>query len=200
MTIFATFQTPVALQHKVLTWGITGAVVLRALFIYTGVLLIERFTWLLALFGLFLVYTGGKALLEEFVQLTGLGRSSASHAVLPITNPSSAPSSAPSTAVRGALESNLLLRFLGKVIPMSTEYDPGGSFFVEASPSPSSSSTKPSWLCLRPTRMRATPLFAVLVIIETTDMVFAADSIPAVLSITQDPFIAYTSNVCFGGL
>ena len=66
LTIFANFRTPARFQHKVLTWGIIGAIVLRALFIFTGVALVERFSWLLAAFGAFLVYAGGKALKEHF--------------------------------------------------------------------------------------------------------------------------------------
>eukprot|EP00049_Salpingoeca_infusionum_P009342 m.155177 g.155177 ORF g.155177 m.155177 type:complete len:713 (-) comp14307_c0_seq5:3699-5837(-) len=214
LTIFAAFKTPSRHQHKVLSWGITGAIILRAIFIFTGVLLVEKFSWLLAVFGGFLLYTGIKGILEIWDDENeensmfsfssdddGLGKE---------------------TAV--ALNNSKVLQYLGYFIPLSRSYDEKGNFFIPNHASlmlPVSGigdSTKSSsshviarfvgkmfeWIMLPLTcllrlckldRYQATPLFAVLVIVETTDMVFAADSIPAVLSITQDPFVAYTSNI-----
>ncbi|EGD74270.1 integral membrane protein TerC [Salpingoeca rosetta] len=208
LTIFAAFRTPSQYQHKVLSWGIAGAIVLRAVFIFTGVLLVEKFSWLLALFGVFLVYTGVRAIAETCSQdeeesMFGFDAGSSDH--LPAA----------------ALKNNLALSIVGSVIPVSRRYDPKGRFFVREDGGDDASMTLPvstraasrfraHWIaaknclsapfrvCVRVCGLsgfKATPLFAVLVIVETTDMVFAADSIPAVLSITQDPFVAYTSNI-----
>ncbi len=144
LLIFKYFHVPSHFQHKVLFWGIIGALVMRFVFIFAGVTLINRFNWINYIFGAFLVYTGFK-----------LFRQTESE-VHPDQNP--------------------ILRAFRKFVPVTKDYV-GGKFFV------------------RQRGLYATPLFLVLLVIETTDVVFAADSIPAVLAITRDPFIVYTSNV-----
>ena len=144
LLIFKFFKVPGDYQHKVLFWGIIGALVMRFVFILAGVSLINRFHWIIYIFGAFLVYTG--------IKLFQQGESD----VRPEHNP--------------------VLRVFRKFMPVTKDYE-GGKFFV------------------RHRGLYATPLFLVLIVIETTDVVFAADSIPAVLAITRDPFIVYTSNV-----
>lgn len=144
LLIFRYFKVPTQFQHKVLFWGIIGALVMRFIFIWAGVALINRFHWIIYIFGAFLVYTGLKLL-----------RSTDSD-VHPEQNP--------------------VLRTFRKFMPVTRDYE-GGKFFVKHR------------------GLYATPLFLVLIVIETTDVAFAADSIPAILAITRDPFIVYTSNV-----
>lgn len=151
LVIFRYFRVPATYQHKVLFWGIVGALVMRAIFIFAGVALIERFHWLIYVFGAFLVYTGYKLATEEETEIDP--------------------------------EKNPVLKFVRKFVPVTNEYH-GSAFFI------------------RQPGLWATPLFLVLVVVETTDVLFAADSIPAILAITQDPalsevrtFIVYTSNV-----
>jgi len=144
LLIFKYFKVPGEYQHKVLFWGIIGALVMRFVFIIAGVALINRFHWIIYVFGAFLVYTGIK-----------LFRSSDTE-VHPENNP--------------------VLKWVRKVIPVTPDYVKG-QFLV------------------RDKGLYATPLLLVLIVIETTDVVFAADSIPAVLAITRDPFIVFTSNV-----
>jgi tellurite resistance protein TerC len=127
-----------------LFWGIVGALVMRFIFIWAGVALINRFHWIIYVFGAFLVYTGLKLLKSNDSE------------VKPEHNP--------------------VLKAFRKLMPVTTDYV-DGKFFVR---------DKGLW---------ATPLFLVLLVIETTDVAFAADSIPAILAITRDPFIVYTSNV-----
>lgn len=144
--LFNYFRVPPQYQHKVLFWGIIGALVLRATFILVGVTLINRFAWTTYILGAFLVYTG--------IQLFRAG---------------DAPDIHP--------EGNFVVRWVSRHFPVTREFE-GGKFFV------------------RKEKIRfATPLFIVLVMVETTDVVFAADSIPAVLSISRDPFIIFSSNV-----
>ena len=145
LVIFSYFAVPPIYQHRVLFWGILGALVLRAIFIATGAALLANFHWMIYVFGGFLVFTGIKLLFagEDKVE--------------PEKNP----------AVR------LLRRFI-KVTP---DYQ-GQRFFIR-----------------KDGRLWATPLFLVLVVVETTDVIFAVDSIPAIFAITLDPFIVYTSNV-----
>jgi tellurite resistance protein TerC len=145
LVIFSYFAVPPIYQHRVLFWGILGALVLRAIFIATGTALLANFHWMIYVFGGFLVFTGIKLLFagEDKVE--------------PEKNP----------AVR------LLRRFI-KVTP---DYQ-GQRFFIR-----------------KDGRLWATPLFLVLVVVETTDVIFAVDSIPAIFAITLDPFIVYTSNV-----
>ena len=148
LVIFRYFSVPEQHQRKVLFWGIIGALVMRGLFILAGVGLIERFHWILYLFGALLVYSG--------IRL-GL---SGEHQVDPSKNPA--------------------VRALRRLMPVTDEFQ-GGRFFVrgwKGNPG-----------------LYATPLFIVLAVIETTDLLFAVDSIPAVLAVTLNAFIVYTSNV-----
>ncbi|OGR67468.1 MAG: tellurium resistance protein TerC [Elusimicrobia bacterium GWB2_63_16] len=142
--IFSYFGVPKKYQPKILTWGILGAVFMRLVLIFAGVGLINRFHWLIYVFGAVLILTAIKMLVHKDGEMD------------PGKNP--------------------LLRLLGKIMPIDKEAS-GGEFFVK----------KAVW--------HATPLFATLVVIETTDLVFAVDSIPAVLAISREPFIVYTSNV-----
>ncbi len=143
--VFGYFKVPSIYQHKVLFWGILGALVMRVIFIFAGVALIEKFHWTIYLFGAFLIYTGYKMLSEKEKKMEP--------------------------------EKNPLIVFIRKVMPISDQIE-GGKFFVNQNG-----------------KKFATPLFLVLVVIETTDLIFAVDSIPAILAITQDHFIVYTSNV-----
>ena len=143
--IFGYMAVPEEDQHRVLFWGVLGALVMRGGFIAAGVALISRFHWILYLFGVFLVISGVRFLLQK------------EHQVHPERNP--------------------ILRLARKLFSVTEKYE-GPSMFVR-----------------RNGRILATPLFLVLVMIETTDVVFAVDSIPAVFAVTQDPFIVYTSNV-----
>ncbi len=142
--VFSYFGVKPEYQHKVLFWGIFGALVMRFLFIFTGVALIERFHWIIYVFGAFLVYTGIKLALEQEKE------------VHPENNP--------------------LIKFVRKLIPIDKSYE-GPDFFTKVKG-----------------KTMATPLFVVLLVIETTDVVFALDSIPAILAITTDEFLVYSSN------
>jgi tellurite resistance protein TerC len=142
--IFSYFAVPAKYQFRVLFWGIFGALVLRALFIFAGVALIERFDWVLYVFGAFLIITAVR-----------IARHSGAE-VHPENNP--------------------VLKVVRRIIPMSSEYD-GQKMFTR-----------------RTGRWLATPLFAVLILIETTDVVFAVDSIPAILAVSREPFIVFASN------
>src|SRR5262249_12718218 len=144
--IFAYFKVPSRYQHRVLFWGIMGALVMRGLMIGLGVLLIEEFSWVLYLFGAFLVFAGVRMALQR------------------------------ETAAIDA-EHNIVIRTVRRLVRVTHQYD-GQKFFT----------------VLKGRRL-ATPLFLVLVVIELTDLVFAVDSIPAIFSVTTDPFIVYTSNV-----
>ncbi len=144
LLIFRYFQVPTVHQHKVLFWGILGALVMRAIFILAGVGLIRQFHWIIYIFGALLVYSGIKLFRQENAEI----------------HP----------------EKNPLLRLFRRWIPVTNDYE-GAKFFVR-----------------RP-GLYATPLFIVLLVVETTDVLFAVDSIPAILAITLDAFIVYTSNV-----
>ena len=144
LLIFRYFQLPEEQQYRVLFWGIIGAILMRAAFIFAGVGLIHRFHWIIYGFGLLLIYSGLRLLFPRGTDV----------------NP----------------EKNPLLRTLRKIIPVTPDYV-GSKFFV------------------RREQFCATPLLLVLLVIETTDVLFAVDSIPAVLSITLDTFIVYTSNI-----
>jgi TerC family integral membrane protein len=144
LMIFRYFKVPDNQQHKVLFWGIVGALVMRGLFILAGVSLIARFEWITYLFGALLVYSGIKLLRQGEAEI----------------HP----------------EKNPVLRVLRKVLPVTRDYE-GGKFFV------------------RRAGLYATPLFVALIVIETSDLLFAVDSIPAVLAITRNAFIVFTSNV-----
>jgi tellurite resistance protein TerC len=144
LLIFRYFQVPPGHQHTVLFWGILGALVMRALFIAAGVGLIQRFHWIVYIFGAFLIYSGMKLFRQGEAEI----------------HP----------------EKNPVLRLFRRWVPVTKDYE-GSKFFVR-----------------RPGLM-ATPLVIVLVVVETTDLLFAVDSIPAILAITRDAFIVYTSNV-----
>jgi len=145
LAIFTYFKVPLKYQHGVLFWGIVGALIMRALFIFAGVALLNMFHWIMYLFGVILIYTAYKLVAEEQQQID------------PSKNP--------------------VVNFARKFLPISVAPDPS-TFFVREN-----------------RRLFATPLFIVLLVIETSDVMFAFDSIPAVLAISRDPFIAYTSNI-----
>lgn len=144
LLIFRYFRVPAQHQHKVLSWGIVGALAMRGVFILLGVSLIHRFAWITYVFGAFLVYTGIQLFRHKEMQV----------------NP----------------EGNLLIRAFRRWVPVTPDFVEG-KFLV------------------RRKGLYATPLLIVLLVVETTDLLFAVDSIPAVLAITTDPFIVYTSNV-----
>jgi tellurite resistance protein TerC len=148
LMIFNYFAVPEEQQHRVLFWGVVGALVLRGIFIGAGVSLIDRFHWLLFLFGALLIYSG--------IRICVMG----AHQINPSGNP--------------------VVRALRRLIPVTTDYK-GGHFFVRNHEENG--------------RLYATPLLVVLLVIETTDVLFAVDSIPAILAITLKAFIVYTSNV-----
>jgi len=143
--IFTYFQIPSKYQHKVLFWGIIGALIMRVIFIFAGVALIEKFHFTIYFFGALLIYTGYKMFYHNNATI----------------NP----------------DKNPLIRFVKKFIPV-TPHLQEDHFFVKLNG-----------------KRYITPLFLVLMLIETSDLIFAVDSIPAILAITQDQFIVYTSNV-----
>lgn len=143
--IFTCFGVPAAYQHRVLFWGILGALIMRAILIAWGIALINQFHWVIYVFGAFLIYTGFKMLFTQHTEI----------------HP----------------ESNPALKLFRRFMPVTNDYHKD-RFFVKLG------------------NIRyATPLFAVLLLVETTDLVFALDSIPAIIAITREPFIVYTSNV-----
>ncbi len=144
LLIFRYFRVPSHLQHRVLFWGILGALIMRGIFILLGVSLIRRFHFIVYLFGAFLVYTGIKLFREHEKDI----------------HP----------------ENNPVLRLFRRWMPVTPDYV-GGKFFV------------------RQPGLYATPLLIVLLVVETTDVLFATDSVPAILAITLNAFIVYTSNV-----
>jgi tellurite resistance protein TerC len=144
--IFSYFGVPSKLHHRVLFWGILGALLMRATFIAAGASLISAFHWTIYLFGAFLVFTGAKIIRQGDTEIEP--------------------------------EQNPIVRLFRRVMPMTTGYE-SGKFF-----------TRHMGKCV------ATPLALVLVTVETTDLVFATDSIPAIFGVTRDPFIVYTSNIC----
>ena len=147
--IFSYFQVPRQYQHRVLFWGIFGALLMRGAMIGAGALLIERFEWIIYLFGAFLVVTGIRMATHDEMDIEP--------------------------------ESNPVLKLLRRIVPISPRYD-GQHFFTRQTIG-------------GVTRRAATPLFVVLVMVETTDLIFAVDSIPAIFAVTRDPFLVYTSNV-----
>jgi tellurite resistance protein TerC len=142
--IFGFFAVPGMYRHRVLFWGIFGALVLRFAFILAGVSLLDRFEWMIFVFGAFLLYTAWKMFTHSGVELH------------PDDNP--------------------VIRAVRRFVPMTPDYV-GAKLFARVDG-----------------RLLATPLFAVLVLIETSDVIFAVDSIPAVLAVTRDPFIVFSSN------
>jgi len=145
LVIFRAFQVDERVQHRVLEWGIIGALVMRGIMIATGAALVSRFSWILQLFGIFLVYTGLRMLAK---------RDKAVH-----------------------YERNPIFRFASAHLRVTKDYR-GGNFFVREN-----------------AKLFATPLVLVLLIVEISDVTFAADSIPAIFGITRDAFIVYSSNV-----
>ena len=148
LVIFNFFAVPEQQQHRVLFWGVVGALLLRGIFIGAGVGLIQRFHWLLFLFGALLVYSG--------IRVCVLG----AHQIDPTANP--------------------IVKAFRRWMPVTEDYH-GGRFFLRNAEDNG--------------RLYATPLLIVLLVIETTDVLFAVDSIPAILAITLNAFIVYTSNV-----
>ncbi len=149
--VFGYFRIPPALQHRVLFWGILGALIMRGMMIAAGAALLMQFHWVIYVFGAFLVITGVRMAFSS--------------------NSSIAP------------ESNPVIRIVRRLFPITAQFR-GDRFFVrEALPGGG------------PVRLMATPLFVVLALVETTDVVFAVDSIPAIFGVTQRPFLVYTSNV-----
>lgn len=145
LLIFSYFAVPPIYQHRVLFWGVLGALVMRFVFIVAGAALLARFHWLIYVFGVFLIFTG--------LRMARKG----DEEIHPEKNP--------------------VVNFVRRLMPVTPDYQ-GGRFFIRDMG-----------------RLMATPLFIVLVMVETTDVIFALDSIPAIFAITTDPFIVYTSNV-----
>lgn len=143
--IFSYFAVEDQYQHKVLFWGIIGALIMRGIFIFTGVALINRFHWIVIFFGGFLVFTGIRMLFQK------------------------------ETAVDP--EKNAIVKFFRKFLPVSHIYHDDKLFIRQNG------------------KLYATPLFLVLLMIESSDLIFAVDSIPAILAISKDTFIVYTSNI-----
>jgi tellurite resistance protein TerC len=143
--IFSFFAVPAAYQHRVLFWGILGALVMRGALIAVGAALLKEFHWIIYIFGAFLIFTGIRMAFHKNEEMH------------PDQNP--------------------LVRLFRKIMPVTQDYE-GDKFFIR-----------------RAGALMATPLFLVLLIVESTDLVFAVDSIPAIFAVTQEPFIVYTSNV-----
>lgn len=144
--LFGLFAVPPIYQHRLLFWGVLGALIMRGTLIGMGAYLISQFHWILYLFGIFLVFTGIRLFFQK-----------EDEKIEP--------------------EKNILVRILRRITPVTSSYR-GQSFFVREG-----------------SKLAATPLFVVLLIVETTDLLFAFDSIPAIFAVTQDAFIVYTSNV-----
>jgi tellurite resistance protein TerC len=143
--IFSYFAVKDEYQHKILFWGVLGALIMRAIFIFAGVALINKFHWIVLIFGGFLVYSGIHMLFQK------------------------------GTAVEP--EKNAVFRFFRRVLPVTEGYH-DDKLFVKQNH-----------------KLYATPLFLVLLVIESSDLIFAVDSIPAILAISQDRLIVYTSNI-----
>jgi tellurite resistance protein TerC len=146
LMLFSFFGVDRKYQHEVLFWGIFGALVLRSIFIFAGAAMVEQFEWILGLFGLFLLYTGGKMF---------------GHSDEQKSDPSQ----------------NFIVKIFKKFFPVTDKMHDEKFFIKEG------------------TKRLATPLFITLLVIETTDVAFAVDSIPAVFSVSRDPFIVLTSNI-----
>ena len=146
LMLFSFFGVERKYQHEVLFWGIFGALLLRSVFIFAGAAMVERFEWVLGLFGLFLLYTGWKMFGHDDEQPSDPGN-------------------------------NVIVRLFKRFFPVTTEMHADKFFVVEQGV------------------RRATPLFIALIVIETSDVAFAVDSIPAVFSVSRDPFIVLTSNI-----
>lgn len=145
LLIFNYFHTPKHLLHKVLFWGVFGAIIMRAIFIALGVTIITKFHWIIYIFGLFLIYSGIKLWQEKEKKID--------------------------------FDTNMVIKFFRRIFPVSKNYI-GDQFIAKVNG-----------------KHVATPLMLTLIAIEFTDLIFAVDSIPAILAITYDPFIVYTSNI-----
>lgn len=143
--IFSYFAVNSQYQHKILFWGIIGALIMRGIFIFAGVALINRFHWIVIIFGGFLVFTGIRMLFQKEAEVDP--------------------------------EKNAIVRFFKKFLPVTHTLH-GDKLFIRQNK-----------------KLYATPLFLVLLIIESSDLIFAVDSIPAILAISHDRFIVYTSNI-----
>ena len=143
--IFTFFAVPAIYQHRVLFWGILGALIMRGALIAVGAVLLKEFHWIIYIFGAFLIFTGIRMAIHRNEEM----------------HP----------------EQNPVVKLLRRIIPVTENYE-GDHFFIR-----------------RAGKLMATPLFLVLLIVESTDLVFAVDSIPAIFAVTNDPFIVYTSNV-----
>lgn len=144
--IFSAFRIPQKYQHRVLFWGILGAIIFRGLMIYFGVLLIHKFSWTTYVFGIFLIFTAAKMLFTKEDE-------------------------------KFEPKKSFVYRILRKIIPVTSHID-GEHFFVK-----------------RRHITAATPLFVALIVIEVMDVIFALDSVPAILAITSDPFLVFSSNI-----
>lgn len=147
--IFSYFRVPPKHQHRVLFWGVLGALVFRGAMIGAGALLIRRFEWIIYVFGAFLVFTGVRMATQEEMEIEP--------------------------------EANPVLKLIRRFLPVSADYD-GQKFFTRERLDGKA-------------RTAATPLFVVLALVETTDLIFAVDSIPAIFAVTRNPFLVFTSNV-----
>ena len=143
--IFSYFKVPEEYRHKVLFWGVLGAIVFRAIFIFAGIELIKHFHWVIYVFGIILIVSAVKLLITEEKEF----------------HP----------------EDTIVYRFAKKIIPLSPKYS-NGNFFIKEN-----------------RKLYATPLFLALLFVESSDIMFAIDSVPAILAISNDPFIVYTSNI-----
>jgi tellurite resistance protein TerC len=143
--LFSFFKVPVIYQHRVLFWGILGALIMRGILIAVGAFLLAQFHWVIYIFGAFLIFTGIRMAVQKDEHVD--------------------------------VESNGVVKLLRRVMPITDSYH-GHDFFVRNAG-----------------RIFATPLFVVLLVVETTDLIFALDSIPAIFAVTTDPFLVYTSNV-----
>jgi tellurite resistance protein TerC len=143
--IFSFFGVPAAYQHRILFWGILGALVMRGTLIVVGAALLEQFHWIIYIFGGFLIFTGIRMAWQHDENIE------------PDKNP--------------------VVKFFRRFMPVTENFEKG-QFFVR-----------------RAGKLMATPLFLILLVVESTDLIFAVDSIPAIFAVTQDPFIVYTSNV-----
>jgi tellurite resistance protein TerC len=143
--VLAYFSVPKDCHHKVLFYGVLGALVFRGIFIFAGISLVQQFSWIMYVFGAFLIITAIRMIVKK-------------------------------DAENVHPDNNIMVRGFRKIFPVTKEYE-GPKFFI--------------W---RKEILMATPLFVALLVVETTDIVFAIDSVPAILGITTDPFIVYTSN------
>ena len=181
LMLFTFFGVERKYQHEVLFWGIIGALVLRSIFIFLGAAVVTRFEWVLAIFGVFLLYSGAKMFTHDEEAQPDPSR-------------------------------NIFVRLFRRFFPV-TDRMHGGKFFIReakgkehdverdnanhrsASPHSEQQRGKNYQLSTVNYQLKATPLFVALLVIETSDIAFAVDSIPAVFSVTQDPFIVLTSNI-----